>query len=172
MLKILGIILIVTAGAGLGLESSGELSERERALKEILQMIRWLKGAIISSHASLPEAFQEVSERMQESFSLLLKQTSENIRKSPGVKLEELYRTCAEETLGNLPLSRQERNLFLSMGSALGYLDMDMQKKQLEFYEGEFLRLLEELRAEMPAKKKICQSLGIMGGILLAILVW
>ena len=47
-----------------------------------------------------------------------------------------------------------------------------MQLRQLELCEEETLRLLENLRKEMPEKKKIYQSLGIMGGILLAVLLW
>ena len=47
-----------------------------------------------------------------------------------------------------------------------------MQLRQLELCEEETLRFLEELRKEMPEKKKIYQSLGIMGGILLAVLLW
>ena len=47
-----------------------------------------------------------------------------------------------------------------------------MQLRQLELCEEETLRLLESLRKGMPEKKKIYQSLGIMGGILLAVLLW
>ena len=49
---------------------------------------------------------------------------------------------------------------------------LDMQKKQLEFLEEELGRSRDDLRAEMPAKKKVYQSLGVLGGILLAILIW
>ena len=54
----------------------------------------------------------------------------------------------------------------------MGYLDLEMQMKQLTMYEEELTRIMEELRREMPEKKKVYQSLGILGGILLAVLVW
>ena len=44
--------------------------------------------------------------------------------------------------------------------------------KELLLYEEELTRRTEELRREMPAKKKVYESLGILGGILLAVLVW
>ena len=47
-----------------------------------------------------------------------------------------------------------------------------MQIRQLDLYEEELRHSIEELQAKLPEMKKICQSLGIMGGILLAVLVW
>lgn len=47
-----------------------------------------------------------------------------------------------------------------------------MQIRQLTLYEEELSRFIGALRGELPAKKKVYQSLGILGGILLAILVW
>lgn len=164
--------MILTAGAGLGFGGSYELSRRERALGEILQMIRWLRGEICSRHASLPDAFLGAAGRMDGRYREFLSGMAERIKNSPGLCLAEIYKICAEETLKELPLTEKEWEMFLEMGGALGHLDLEMQKKQLEFYEEEFLHSIEDLRAEMPAKKKVYQSLGVMGGILLAILVW
>lgn len=172
MLKAAGILMILTAGAGLGFGRSHELSMREKALGQILLMVRWLKGEICSKNASLHDAFLCVAERMSGDCREFLTRTAQSMESSPGVRFSQLYRSCAKETLQALPLSRTEWEMFLSLGDRLGHLDLDMQKKQLEFYEEELLRSLDNLRAEMPAKKKVYQSLGVMGGILLAILVW
>ena len=84
----------------------------------------------------------------------------------------EIYRQCAEAKLQRLELSREERELVWSLGGRLGYLDREMQLRQLELCEEETRRRLEDLRKEMPDKKKIYQSLGVLGGILLAVLLW
>jgi hypothetical protein len=47
-----------------------------------------------------------------------------------------------------------------------------MQMRQLTFCEEELQRKTEEFRRELPDKKKVSQSLGILGGILLAVFVW
>lgn len=172
MLKTAGILMILTAGAGLGFGKSYELSMREKSLGQILLLIRWLKGEILSKHASLHDAFQSVSRRMPGVYGEFLLKTAEHMETSKGMQFAELYKRCAEETVGKLPLSEKEWEMFLALGGTLGYLDLDMQRKQLEFYEEEFGHSMEDLWAEMPAKKKVYQSLGVMGGILLAILVW
>lgn len=164
--------MILTAGAGLGFGKSHELSAREKALCQILLMVRWLKGEICSKHASLCDAFSGVAERMTGKYSEFLSNAAKKMADCPGERFGDLYRSCAQETLADLPLTKEEWELLFSLGGCLGYLDLEMQRKQLEFYEGELIRSIEELRAEMPAKKKVYQSLGMMGGILLAILVW
>ena len=58
------------------------------------------------------------------------------------------------------------------LGEKLGYLAREMQIRQLELYETDFLYLLQNLRKDKEEKKKIYRSLGVMGGILLAILFW
>lgn len=171
MLKTAGIFLILTASAGIGFGKSRELVLRERALGHILLMIRWLKGEICSQHASLPNAFLGVSQRMPDQYREFLTKLSKEMRESHGVRFGELFQNCAMETLNELPLSKKEWELFLSLGGCLGYLDLEMQRRQLEFYEEEFARFLNDLRMEAPARKKVYQSLGVMGGILLAILV-
>lgn len=83
-----------------------------------------------------------------------------------------IFRECAKEHLSELPLEAAQREEFFSLGDNLGYLDLKMQIKQLELYEIQLTRSIEELHREMPAQKKVYQSLGILGGVLLAVLVW
>ena len=66
----------------------------------------------------------------------------------------EIYRQCAEAKLKRLELSREERELVWSLGGRLGYLDREMQLRQLELCEEETRRRLEDLRKEMPDKRK------------------
>ena len=79
---------------------------------------------------------------------------------------------AAQNDIKLLNIQKEEEELFFSLGSRLGYLDLEMQMKELLLYEEELTRRTEELRREMPAKKKVYESLGILGGILLAVLVW
>lgn len=171
MLKIMGIILILTGSVGLGFGKSCELSSREKALGNMILMVRCLKGEICCRHASLPDAFAGVSERMTGKYRKFLIKLSKELRESHGTRFGDIYQICAMETLKELPLSKKEWELFYSLGGALGYLDLEMQKKQLEFYEEEFLRCLDELRKDLSSRRKVYQSLGLMGGILLVILV-
>ena len=47
-----------------------------------------------------------------------------------------------------------------------------MQVGQLELLEEEMRDRIKALKAAMPQKKKLYQSMGILGGIFLAVLFW
>ena len=168
MLKSAGILLILLSGAGLGYSKSRELTFREKNLRIFLQMLTFLK----CGNLSLPEAFRETAGKLPEMYGELLREIAGRLKQSPGHPLGDIFRQCSGKTLRELPLSKEELELISSLGGRLGYLDREMQLRQLELCEEETLRLLENLRKEMPEKKKIYQSLGIMGGILLAVLLW
>ena len=87
-------------------------------------------------------------------------------------KLSIIFQNCTENYLTDLKLDEDERRKISLLGEKLGYLDREMQIRQLELYETDFLYLLQNLRKDKEEKKKIYRSLGAMGGILLAILFW
>ena len=61
---------------------------------------------------------------------------------------------------------------FLSLGEKLGYLDREMQVAQLTLLEEELGYRIKTLKSAMPKQQKTYQSMGILGGILLAVLLW
>lgn len=172
MLKAAGICLIIFAGTGLGLCKSLELTRREQALREILRMVILLKGEIRYGCASLSDAFTGAAEKMTGDYRAFLIYTAKAMEGGTGKPLGELFRQCAEAYLCGLGFRQEERESFFSLGEHLGYLDISMQVKQLTLYEEELSGHIRALQEEIPGKKKVYRSLGILGGILLAVLVW
>lgn len=172
MLKTAGIFLILLSGAGIGFSKSRELTLREKNLRQFLQLIVFLRGEIRCGSAPLPEAFREIAGKLPGIYGEFLGEVSLRLRNSPGCLLEDIFEQCFREKLGGMEFSGEERELICSLGGRLGYLDREMQLRQLELCEEETQRCLDDLRKEMPEKKKIYQSLGVLGGILLAVLLW
>ena len=65
MLKVMGLVLILTAAVGTGYSISKELSLREKNLRQYLMLIISLKGEIRYGNSSLAEAFQRTVPRLQ-----------------------------------------------------------------------------------------------------------
>lgn len=57
-------------------------------------------------------------------------------------------------------------------GRKTGYLDREMQVAQLTLLEEELGYRIKTLKSAMPKQQKTYQSMGILGGILLAVLLW
>lgn len=172
MLKAAGIFLIAAAGAGMGFSKSRELTVREQQIKNFLQLAGYLKGAVRCGNASFPEAFEEIARRFEGEYSEFLRKVSRTLRSSTGQTLGEIFGTCAKESFVQTAFSREEKELVFSLGERLGYLDREMQLRQIEGFETELSAMLLILREELPEKKKLCRSLGILGGLLLGILLW
>ena len=172
MQKVMGILLILISCVVLGMGQSLALSKRLHGLEALLRMTVLIKGELRFAGVSLADAFDGASARMGGACGEFLRSVSQELKEKNGKNFASIFRECAVVHLDGLGLKKEEKRLLFSLGDHLGYLDLEMQMKQLTIYEEELSRLMEELRRELPEKKKVCQSMGILGGILLAILVW
>ena len=172
MLKTAGLLLIIISGTGLGYSAGREYLLREKNLRQLFLLTVYLKGQIRYGNSSLAEAFEEISMRLDRRWGKFAGKISEELKSVEGVSLEIILSGKLFPEIRQFGLAPEEERLLMSLGNRLGYLDREMQLRQLELYEEELNRHIMELHEKMPEKRKICQSLGIMGGLLLAILLW
>lgn len=90
MLKVMGLVLILTAAVGTGYSISRELSLREKNLRQYLMLIISLKGEIRYGNSSLAEAFQRTVPRLQGSFRELAEKLAKELGSVEGITLEQL----------------------------------------------------------------------------------
>ena len=171
MLKAIGLFLILIGGAGSGYAFSTQLSSRYAQLKELQRMTALLIGEISYGNTPLPEGLAQVGKRLNEPFAGFLKELSEELKKKPQETLEELFAKHVKTDLKHSCLKPGDLEALLRMSSSLGYLDRDMQLRNLRLYETEVQQEITDTYASMPGKKKMYQTLGIMGGLFLVILL-
>lgn len=173
MLKLAGIAFLLLGGTGIGYARSLELTRSEKELESLRQLLFLLKGEIRCANSTLSDAFRQIAGKIGEPFGDILRETAEMMEKADGKTLEEIIYICGEKELGNKNQSRRELlEILRSLGSRLGYLDKEMQIRQIELLETEVEDRRRQLREKLPEQKKICRSLGLLGGILLAVLFW
>ena len=176
MLKMAASLLLILGGAGIGYARSREITEREKNLEILLQILFFLKGEIRCGNSSLPDAFREIAAKISGFFGTILRDAAQEMEDTGGKNLEEIMEFCIQRNFyqGNPGGSqrKEEIEILRTLGRRLGYLDREMQIKQIELLETDVEEQRRQLREKMPEQKKICQSLGIMGGILLAVLFW
>lgn len=171
MLKFAGVILILLSATAMGISRSYELTCGLRALEEFMQMTLYLKGEIRYKNASLSDALTGVSMKMSGLYGAFLKKTAKDIKDQRSISFGLLYRENAENFFDELPLSKEERERICSLGDHLGYLDRQVQIGELELFEKELEDIIRTRRRELPEKKKVYHSLGVLLGILLAVLL-
>lgn len=171
MYRIVGCILVVAAGAGLGVSESIRVSERIYTLEMLLRMVICLKGEIRCGNASLPDAFYGAAGRMNGKYREFLINAANRMKAGNGEKLSQICRECAEASLKKSCLTQQEKDAFFSVGEYLGYLNLEMQGRQLSLYEKAMEEEIAQLKEEARGKKKLYRSLGVLGGLLMAVLL-
>lgn len=167
-----GLLLILVSGTGLGLCKCKELVKQEQSLEILLRMVILLKGEIRYGNASLYDAFTGAAGKLPGEYGVFLRAVADEIQTRRGESFGEIFRSCACKNLGTLKLGKEEKEKLFSLGDHLGYLDLDMQMKQLELFEADLEYSIEKMRKELPEKKKVYKSLGILLGILLAVVIW
>lgn len=172
MFRIVGCLLIIAAGTGLGFSESLRLSERICTLEMLLQMVICLKGEISSGNASLPDAFCGTAGRMNGKYREFLinaaNQDESGKRRKTLTDMQGMRRSHPEK---KLPYPWGKGRFFFPIGKYLGYLDREMQLRQLSLYEKNLEVEIGNLKKEASGKKKLYRGLGVFGGLLLAVLL-
>lgn len=160
---------MIGASSGIGYLMSLSLTKRYQQLKTIRRLIIFLKGEISYGKSTLPEALEQISRKLPEPFNIFLTEVAKEACRYDGRTFEELFSEGVDEHLSSSNLTPKDKESLKQIGQYLGYLDIAMQISTLELYQQELELEVKEIENTIPAKKRIYQSLGVMGGLFLAI---
>lgn len=155
----------------MGFWKSRQCAGRIHQLRELMRIVVFLKGEIAFARTTLPEALERISEKTELPFSACLKMIAERMKKCSGEEFSHILERTFRETLENTYLEREDKEEFYQAARNLGYLDKEMQIHLLESYLREQEEKVEMLTEELPGKRKLCRSMGILGGAFLVILL-
>lgn len=171
MLKIAGLICMIAGGAGVGYSMSVQVGRRYHQLQELQRMAAFLMGEITYGNTPLPDGMEQIGKRLEEPFSSFMKKLSMELRAANPVSLQEIFDRLVWQELKATALTPKDLEMLSRLGKSLGYLDRDMQIRTMKLYETELIQEMQDTHHGMAEKKKLCRTLGIMGGLFLAILL-
>lgn len=164
--------MIVGSGVGFGYALSRQLTVRKKNLEMLLRMIILLKGEIRYGNTSLYDALTGAAGKLEGKYREFFILTAKEMQKKKGEPFGAIFRRGVQECMGDLGFTKEEMEKLYSLGDRLGYLGMEMQMKQLEMLEEEIQGSIKELQKDLSERKKVYQSLGILLGLFLAVLVF
>ena len=165
MLRWAGSILIIVACSGIGFSKSRELKKHLQELEEVKKLFYLLKSELQYTKAPFPEVFEKLSKKLDEPYSRWLKKLSIELHDRTNGTFEEIWYRSVEENLKISHLKEDELQDLKNIGKNLEYMkSLDMYIEQLEYK-------IANTRESNRSKRKLCQSMGIMGGIFLVILL-
>ena len=170
-LKAAGCGMVVAGTSGYGSWMAASYRQRLGMLVELMQMIFLLKGQIIYANAPLPEAFEAVGQRMEGVLPEFFLQVARRLDGQQGKTFCEIWKEEVAGISPEAPLAQTDRQSLAALGEHLGYLDRDMQERNLLLYLEQLDLAISGLRDRQEEKCRLYTSLGVMGGLFLAVLV-
>lgn len=172
MLRAALLLTVLAACAGIGFFRARGDSARLGQLLALDRIARILKQEIETARTPLPEAFLRAAGRAEEPFASWLLELSGELNAYDKASFAEAFQKTAKKHLAGTRLTAQDLREWEEAGMLLGYPDMQVQTGALKLYLAENERTAAVLRQELPARRKLFQSLGILGGVFLMILFW
>jgi stage III sporulation protein AB len=170
-IKILGCVLILSSSTGMGLYFSSELKGRIQDLKELRRILTLLRGDIRYANSPLPEAVQALSVRHDGRYKKFLTMAAERLSEYGGVSFCEIWKESVAKGLENTSLSKKDLQSLSGFGDNLGYLDKEMQLNTIDLYLSQIEEEIKELSKGVKEKTYMYNTLGILGGIFLTIIM-
>lgn len=165
MYKIVGSILVLFTCTGIGLELGREAQKHLEQLEELKKIFIFIKSEIEYSRMPLGSVFRKVSEKTQSIFQIWLRELAKDLEKHEKGTFQKIWEKSIDIHLRGSVLKKQELDELSQIGSSLGYLEtLDLYLEQLEF-------TIQRTREESKSKKKLYQSMGVMGGVFLVIVL-
>ncbi|WP_058485258.1 stage III sporulation protein SpoIIIAB [Defluviitalea phaphyphila] len=172
MIKLIGALLIIGGSTFIGFLIDKLERYRMNDLKNLQRALIFLKGEIDYMITPLPVAMEQVGNRIGDNIGQIFIYAGKQMMKKTGYTVTEIWKESVNSHIDNTYLSKEDKNILLSLGNALGYLDKEMQKNNIDL---SILYLKEEIkRLDMHHQKngRLYRSLGILGGLLIVILLY
>ncbi len=171
MVRLVGAIAILTGSVGIGWSMANEAREEIRHLEEILQMTGFLSGEISCYNALLCDGAENASHHLQSPYSDFLRKVSDEINRKSGECFSDIWSRMTDESFLTCIWKKEEWESFRKLGEHLGYLNQTMQISMIDQYRTELEERIRKKRKSLDGKIKLYNSLGLMGGLFLIILL-
>lgn len=168
-MRYIGISLMAVAVMGIGLFAGERWTERLQVLQMLRQMMYQLKSQILYANESLPEAFWNVGIRFSDAPRVCFCQVSKRMMEEKSQAFSEIWEDEVEKLVRSKALSISDQENLVMLGRQLGYADREMQERILLLYLEETDDIITYLKKETETRKKLYRSLGVAGGLFLAV---
>ena len=170
MIKITGLLAMVLSFGLAGMGLSENLRERIRLLEDMQNMINEVKGRMHYFREPIFQIFQNLEKKgNSRAFSLPIESFTTFCEK--GGEIADLWVQTVEEIYGNVPLTKEDREIIAYIGTYLGQSDYENQLMQFQCTEERLARQLEYAREEYQQKGTMYRKAGFFTGVLAAIIL-
>lgn len=169
--KITGCIMIVAASLGLAYTIKRELTEHLRLLYEVRSILVSLSCEAVCSMQPVEILLSRFSGTKEEKLKEILKRIRERLLAREDGRGEEVWCEEFERSKKKLGFTEEEIEILKGAGVAFFGKSLEENKKQLSITLERLDFVIEHTREEQKSKQKVYQTVSVMCGFLLIILL-
>lgn len=172
VIKLAGITCVIVSTTILGWYLDKVQILRIEDLKGLCKILHMLYSEVDYSITPLPLALKEIINKNDTRVKVIFENLLQNIEQQTGEGLSVMWERAVIDQYSYTYLEQEDIKILISFGKTLGYLDKEMQKKNisitLKYIENQIIKL----EKEQEKTGKIYKNLGMLGGCLLCILLF
>lgn len=171
MFRLLAVFLILYGSVGFSYKLCQEMRLRMRHVEQMKEIFRMVESEISYSRAALPEACLTVSKRVIEPYKSAMEEVYAETQRRSGMLFPAIWQEKMGQCLKEMPVKKQEQEIFLGFGNQTGFIDWEMQVGMIEKNRSQLEELYLQLKGAMENKEKVITSVGVLGGLMLVIVL-
>lgn len=171
LIRVIGSICLVGGMSLGGILTADRFRGRLEELNGISRVFLMLRGEVEYHGLVLPEAIRSVGMRMDGGLKELLMGIAEKMEDGSGLPFGVIWRKALKQYFAFSYLNKEDQKLLLTMGNHLGYQDKRMQTSSIDLFLEEWKAEIEHSRRRLPGQCRIASCLGIVSGLLLAVIM-
>ncbi len=170
LIKMFAIAVICASAAATGFWFAYREGFRAEDLNTLKQALLVLRSEITFTASPLSVAAENVAERLGNSFAAKLFETlSQTLMSGDYADVNACWEHAVAQNKPRGFLNDEDYTNLHAFGRTLGYLDREMQLNSIDMTVGYIDQALSGLAETLPKNRKLYRSLGVLGGILVAV---
>ncbi len=163
--------MVLFSTSAIGFKAGEQKKQRVKQLKELMIHMKVLYGEIEYGRTALPEVMDIVAARNKGDITSFFSAVSEELSGMTGEPFSMIWNRCMKTELSATSLNRKDKILLEGLGENLGFLDQKMQLTTIGHYMINLEEAMKEATEEVKEKVRLYQTLGILFGIFVVIVM-
>lgn len=171
MLRIIGAVFIITGCTGIGFWYRRRFHMALWHLRYMYRIAELFMSEIRYGKAALPECCRQVGTKAQAPYRDALLAIQEGMDGSDGICFADKWREEMGQALVEVPVTKEEKEVFLEFSACSGLADNQMQIRALEQHRDMLASFIKNRERNLEKQSRMAAGLGIMSGLLLAVIL-
>lgn len=171
IIKLLASICIIVSGFMFGVNMSAQQKIRMNELNCVKKAFLILKSQINYSLETLPVALINIAKKSEYPINIIFKSISERLVQKDKKSIADIWSEEFKTNSQNTHLSKEDIETIADFGKALSSLDRKLQINNIDIVIEYINKTIEVIADKNEIESRMYRSLGVLGGILLAVMM-